>query len=442
MVSGQGQFDAAARYHGAGLFPAKFPSQFGPDPTRCPQPHHRGGDHLSNPQRRRRHEYHHDSFSGFRSPRLALIHLFKVSSTRNRLKALERLEQHGFSEATLTTLSEFIARAADHELYQANPRHWADRLGLDERTTLTLIVAGVAAGLFDLDWQTVCPICKYYGRTASSLGGVTQLHYCDKCDHNFDAYLDEEIVVAVSVNEPLRRLSPKRRLDPVFRDWVNARFGRVPALALIHIPTFRELVSQQTLPEGQSLGVKRLAICFSDLRGSTALYHKVGDAQAYRRVCEHFKVLFDAAARHSGNAVKTIGDGVMGVFADPPDALRSIADALAGLAELNTRLGLTGDDRLALKIGLHAGPCIVVTLNGRLDYFGETVNIAARLGELAKGDDVVLSHTILDDPKACALAEGLGQVDPLVAKLGGLPEDFELHHLILPAVTTGGSPRP
>jgi class 3 adenylate cyclase len=351
-------------------------------------------------------------------------------SARRLRRGIEQLKRYGFGPETLGALSRFLTQAADRELYQANPRYWAERLSLDERTMLTLIVAGVAEGLFDLDWQTVCPICKYYGRTASSLGGVTQLHYCEKCDHNFDAYLDEEIVVAVSVNETLRRLSPTRRLDPVFRELVNARFGRVPALALINIPAFRELVAQQNLPEGQWLGVKRLAIFFSDLRGSTALYHKVGDAQAYRWVCDHFKVLFDAAARHNGNAVKTIGDGVMGVFADPRDALRSLADALAGLAELNARIGLADQDRLTLKIGLHAGPCIVVTLNGRLDYFGETVNIAARLGELATGDDVVLSHAILDDPQTCVLAEGLGEVLPLTARLRGLPESFELHRLV------------
>ncbi|MEK7787105.1 MAG: adenylate/guanylate cyclase domain-containing protein, partial [Chloroflexota bacterium] len=267
--------------------------------------------------------------------------------------------------------------------------------------------------------------------TASTLGGVTQLHYCATCDHDFDAYLDEEIVVAVSVNETLRRLSPTRRLDPVFRELVNARYGRVPALALINIPTFHELVSHQTLPEGQWLGVKRLTIFFSDLRGSTALYHKLGDAQAYHWVCEHFKVLFDAAARHNGSAVKTIGDGVMGVFAEPRDALRAIAEALAGLAMLNTQAGLTGDDCLRLKVGLHAGPCLVVTLNGRLDYFGETVNIASRLGALSEGDDVVVSHAILDDPTACGLAESIGQVLPVSARLRGLPEAFELHRLVI-----------
>jgi len=367
--------------------------------------------------------------------------LLKLSSAHSRLKSIDRLKPHDFSEATLVALREFIAGAADHELYQANPRYWADRLGLDERTTLTLIVAGVAEGLFELNWQTVCPICKYYGRTASSLGDVTQLHHCDNCDHNFDADLDEEVVVTVSVSEMLRRLHPKRRLDLVFRELVNARYTAVPALALINVPTFRELVTQEILSEGQWLGVKRLTIFFSDLRGSTAFYHKFGDARAYHWVCEHFKVLFDAAARHHGSAVKTIGDGVMGVFADPLDALHAIAEALPRLATLNTRAGLSGEDALTLKVGLHAGPCIVVTLNGRLDYFGETVNIAARLGDLATGNDVVLSHAILDDPNACGLAESLGRVAPLVAKLRGLPEDFELHRLI-PAVTTEGSLQP
>lgn len=132
------------------------------------------------------------------------MQLLSRLSPRSGPTALDRLKEYGFSPALIAALRDFISQAADHELYQANPRYWADRLGLDERTMLTLLVAGVAEGLFDLDWQTVCPICKYYGRTASSLGGVTQLHYCEQCDHDFDAYLDEEIVVAVSAHETLR----------------------------------------------------------------------------------------------------------------------------------------------------------------------------------------------------------------------------------------------
>lgn len=137
-----------------------------------------------------------------------------------------------------------------------------------------------------------------------------------------------------------------------------------------------------------------------------------------------------AGARHHGPVVKTIGDGMMGVFTDPLDALRSLAEAQVGLTSLNDQAGLTGEDRLVLKAGLHLGPCVVVTLNGRPDYFGETVNIAARLSALSAGYDLVLSHTFLADAAVRALAEELGQLQPFAASLRGLPDTFELHRLI------------
>ena len=121
----------------------------------------------------------------------------------------------------------------------------------------------------------------------------------------------------------------------------------------------------------------------------------------------------------------------MGVFGDPLDALRALDEAFSGLAELNAQAGLTDEDALRLKVGLHVGPCLVVTLNGRLDYFGRVVNIAARLGELAKGNDVVMSHAILSSAEACALADSLGELRSLTAELRGLPENFDLYRLVI-----------
>jgi len=54
---------------------------------------------------------------------------------------------------------------------------------------------------------------------------------------------------------------------------------------------------------------------------------------------------------------------------------------------------------LSLKAGLHTGPCIAVTLNDRLDYFGSTVNMAARLEAQSTGDDVVISSAVYFDPQ-------------------------------------------
>ncbi|MFP6642963.1 MAG: adenylate/guanylate cyclase domain-containing protein [Candidatus Latescibacterota bacterium] len=54
---------------------------------------------------------------------------------------------------------------------------------------------------------------------------------------------------------------------------------------------------------------------------------------------------------------------------------------------------------LRLKAGIHYGPCIAVTLNDRLDYFGSTVNVAARLQDLSVGGDIIVSDSVCDDPE-------------------------------------------
>jgi class 3 adenylate cyclase len=58
---------------------------------------------------------------------------------------------------------------------------------------------------------------------------------------------------------------------------------------------------------------------------------------------------------------------------------------------------------LKLKVGIHAGPSIAVTLNDRLDYFGCTVNMAARLEGLSTGEDVVISNIVYADPEVAEL---------------------------------------
>ena len=342
--------------------------------------------------------------------------------------ALGRLKKHGFSPQTLAALDDFVSSAADHELYQISPCYIAERLGLDEQTTLTLLIAGVTEGLFSLNWEVTCPLCEYRGRPTSSLAHVVHAH-CETCGHNFNAQLDDEIWVTVTVNDLVRQLSPEHFDSAEFQAWARTRYGSVPALALINIPLFREAVAPRTLPEGQFLGVKGLAIFFSDLRQSTAFYHKFGDGAAYQIVRQHFEAVFEAVARHNGAAIKTIGDGIMGVFTDSGGALRGIAAAQAAIRRLSDEAGLKGEDRLALKVGLHVGPCIVVILNKRLDYFGQAVNIAARLSTLAQGDDLVMSHAVLNDTALCVLAESMGQLQPLDASLRGLPDQFELHRL-------------
>jgi adenylate cyclase len=78
------------------------------------------------------------------------------------------------------------------------------------------------------------------------------------------------------------------------------------------------------------------------------------------------------------------------------------------------------------KAGIHHGHCIAVTANARLDYFGSTVNIAARLERLSSGTDVIISDAVRDDPEVAdflASADGVIAVERFAAVLKGVDEE-------------------
>lgn len=147
---------------------------------------------------------------------------------------------------------------------------------------------------------------------------------------------------------------------------------RLSAAELGTVQLFRDLFSREVLRPGETQGIGSLALCFTDLRGSTALYRRAGDGPAFGLVMDHFALLRGCVTAHGGAVVKTMGDAVLAVFPDP-------ADALAALMQAQARMREAFGGRLGLKAGLHWGPCIAVTLNERLDYLGTSVNLAARL---------------------------------------------------------------
>ncbi|MFO1036137.1 MAG: adenylate/guanylate cyclase domain-containing protein [Geminicoccaceae bacterium] len=161
------------------------------------------------------------------------------------------------------------------------------------------------------------------------------------------------------------------------------------------LQAFRDLFSEQVLRPGDEVGIDRVTLLFSDLRGSTALYGAIGDAGAYHLVREHFAFLARCVREHDGAIVKTIGDAVMAAFKDPASGLAAALAMQDGIAAFNAAQG----SGIVLKLGLHEGPCIAVTLNDRLDYFGSTVNLAARLQGESQGSDIVLSTSLAADPE-------------------------------------------
>jgi class 3 adenylate cyclase len=153
---------------------------------------------------------------------------------------------------------------------------------------------------------------------------------------------------------------------------------------------FRDLFAREVISPDEEVIVGSQIVLFTDLRGSTAMYSSIGDAPAYALVRDHFKILHDVVAARHGSVVKTIGDAIMAVFSNLQDALAATREMHERLSRLDSKEG----GRLQLKSGLHAGSCLAVNANDKLDFFGTTINLAARLVAHCEGDDLVLADEI------------------------------------------------
>ena len=164
---------------------------------------------------------------------------------------------------------------------------------------------------------------------------------------------------------------------------------------LLTTQTFRDLFRSEAIRAVEGISVRDITLLFTDLKGSTDLYDRIGDLNALSLVQQHFERLRDVTVQHGGAIIKTIGDAVMAAFVEPADAVRAALAMLQDMETFNRRLP---SREVILKIGIHRGPAIAVTLNERLDYFGQTVNIAARVQSLSDAKDICLTSEVLAAP--------------------------------------------
>jgi class 3 adenylate cyclase len=166
--------------------------------------------------------------------------------------------------------------------------------------------------------------------------------------------------------------------------------------------TFRDVYKADNLNIDQRLKITSLTFLFTDLKGSTALYERVGDLAAFDLVRAHFRALLEIISSEKGAVVKTIGDAVMATFIRPEHALAAGLRMRAAMTALNVE---RGTEDLIVKIGIHEGPCLAVMLNERQDYFGQTVNIAARVQSLSTSQEIHITGPIIDSPAVATILE-------------------------------------
>lgn len=409
------------------------------------------------------------------------------------------LRAEGFADALIERLYHTIAFADEIALARMRPYVFAAEWNVPRREILGLFLHATRAGVLDLEWDLLCPLCRGASRQLNTLRQVESNVHCAACNIDYEVNFERSVELTFHPNPAVRAVNTrvyclggpqvtphifvqhhlpphtqaalslpletgryrlrtpqkrggqflfaeaqgaaevKLRAEP--EDWANdePRVNLEPHLifenATAHdqlfilerwawsdqavtaadvtaLQTFRDLFANEALRQGEQFSVGSLTLVFTDLKRSTELYLQIGDAPAFGRVLSHFDILREAVMAHDGALVKTMGDAVMAVFRRPVNALRAMQAAQRALCQSQVAA-----PTLALKVGIHAGTCIAVNLNERLDYFGTTVNIAARIAGLADGKSILISETVYQDPE---VQQWLAARDELCA------EDFEI----------------
>lgn len=199
--------------------------------------------------------------------------------------------------------------------------------------------------------------------------------------------------VEVSINPNLTFVNNSSKKIVCFLEKKNWKEEATYASEVSSALDFRSLFSREALKEGTNVKASGVTMMFTDIMNSTEFYQQEGDDMAIGRVMNHFKIIQSIVAEERGGIVKTIGDSVMAVFREPVSALKAV-ERVQQIFSGSSALG----ESFKLKAGVHYGDCMAVNLNGRTDYFGTTVNIAARLVDAAKEKEVVISEDCYNHP--------------------------------------------
>jgi len=387
--------------------------------------------------------------------------------------------------ACASAIEQAVSEASDRDLCRVNPIAFAAKRGLDEEKTIAAFLHASRLGIFELSWNVLCPGCGGVLEAGTTLKTINRDEYdCGLCAAGYKPTLDEMVEVTFTVSPRVRRIGahspdtlpeveyyrqifwssgvdlPETLGDSLAEftvDSIELGPGEKAVLS-VHLPkefvivfdpvthgtqfidvkgeptnerltnqTFRDIYRTDTLDVDQRLKITSLTFLFTDLKGSTALYERVGDLVAYDLVRQHFHVLNEIVAAEAGAIVKTIGDAVMATFPTPDRALSAALRMREAMSRINAE---RKNEDLMLKIGIHEGPCLAVILNDSQDYFGQTVNLAARVQGLAQSRAIVVTQSVVDDKNAVKILESSG-LQPMMqrAALRGIADETTVYEI-------------
>jgi class 3 adenylate cyclase len=165
------------------------------------------------------------------------------------------------------------------------------------------------------------------------------------------------------------------------------------------LPAFRELFPDELLSPGQLATASAVTLLHVGVHDPDGWLETVGEAAAFQRLQAAVRKIEAEVTAAGGTLVKTVGETAVAAF--------DRAAAAVGVAHRLVEAVLPAADGSARwKAGVHRGLARIATVNDRLDYFGQTVKVAARLYDAADGGQVLLSEAVTADPEVVAQLQG------------------------------------
>ncbi len=472
------------------------------------------------------------------------------SALKQKIKALAAFPESDPEQ--VERLGQIMAEADTWDLFRINPLRFAETHGFETSSLLDLFVRGAKIGLFDFEWNMICPACGGVVHTLPAIYDIPKNNfYCTLCDVDVPTDLDSQIEVSFSPSRAISDLAinPYASFENYWRYYFSDNFSwsseiqdymeneevkhftivepddtaqmsfraesgqffrvvciehhtdlklqftadraeapqivdadlltsgfspntlelpagdvtlnvrsHLPSLAglarlcvdaphmerllemhppvmtpyftgkmLLNHQTFRDLFRVQNLPYDFRLKVSNITILFTDMKGSTELYDSSGDMVAYSLVQKHFELLSASVRTHSGAVIKTMGDAIMASFSNPLDGFMAATEMMEQMEQMNRESGAEAHE-VGLKVGLHTGTAIAVNANETLDYFGQTVNIAARVQGLAQAGEIWITQPVYENEGISDIISGRAcHLERKIAVLKGVSENTTVY---------------
>ena len=379
---------------------------------------------------------------------------------------LLKLRQSSFSNAEIEWMRSMITSGDRGDLHRIRPLSLSGPFADPERK-VSIFLNGVLAGLFTMNYEVICPHCKGSRDNPGTLAQVPVRAECHICEIEFSAGEKESIEIVFRLHPSIGETRPQffcaaepskkthvriqRMLQPGNQQFeanmspgryrfllqreqlpIAAEFAKgetqvpglngkcrvenpfqKPALLMVEEPehskealrpsllfgmqTFRDLFPHEQLAADLQIDLGQQTIAFVDIVGSTGFYEEQGDGAAFGAVKRHFEYLFGLVRKHGGAVVKTVGDGAMFCFPSPVNALNAGLDAADAFG--SKREGL----HLSIRFTIHEGPCLAVNFNTGIDFFGRTVNLAAKLQDITGANQIGVTREFMDSESVQSL---------------------------------------